>query len=301
MYDRLIKHQSGYALPMAMAVSLIIILINTTILGSVREKVKVSLELNDRGTAYVEAYSAMNDVIYNLLCSTNKPYSVTVHKRDGSTLEWNLFGEPIILTEGVRVRLRDLSGMISPLFNPTGFGKLVEYVSEDAKTSSVYMDALLDWQDSDDLKRLNGAESYDYRKSGVDYTPRNYYIQVPQEMQLLEGLDQGIYKRIENDLVYWTGGHTNYLTMSEETLCALLKNDSLVKTIVDLRKEGRLTGRIFSDMTGIPETESHVFRPSAWLKVEIIAQVGKTLERIDAVMVNRQTDISPFAWVEWRK
>jgi hypothetical protein len=294
-------NERGYALLTVMVISLIIVVVTMSITSTVRENIRVAIELNDKNMANLASYSAMNEVIYNILISTSTPYDMRIHKNDGSTEEWNLYGKPLELKKGITVRFRDIGGMVSPLFDPKELRELIEYISKDSEKSGRFFDSLSDWQDRDDLKRLNGAESYDYRAAGFSYSPRNFFLQVPEELKLIKGFDPSIYQSIKEDLVYWSGGKRNYLTMSEQTLKALLKNDPLVDTVIDLREKGELTKRIFRDLTGLPSAEETSLAPSGLIKVEITAEKGKAVDRIEAVIAKRQTSNRPFFVAEWRR
>lgn len=294
-------NQQGYALPTVIVIALIISVITMSIAFSVREKTAVALEMVDRSSACLKSYSAYNETLYNILTSTFTSTGLKIYQEDGSELAWNLYGEPIELAEGVTVELRDGAGMLSPLFHPGYLRKLMEYTCKDSKKINSFVDTLADWQDTDDLKRLNGAESYDYRMKGYSCRPRNFYIQVTQEILLLRGFDPELFGKIRDDIVYWGGGNINYLTMSEKLLRALLENDLLVDRIIRIRKEGKLTGRIFSSLTGIPETEENIYAPSGWIKVKITAKVGKAVDRIEAVVKKRGSAKRPYMVSEWKK
>ena len=51
------------------------------------------------------------------------------------------------------------------------------------------VDSLLDWRDSDDLHRLNGAEKETYEALEPPYIPRNGKIMDPAEFFLIHGTD----------------------------------------------------------------------------------------------------------------
>ena len=254
-----------------------------------------------RDKACMKARSALNEVIYDILTSHFTPAGLTIHDQDGTLKQMNLYGDPIVISEGVEVRLRDISGMVSPLFHPKYIRMLTEYVSKDSKLTNSFVDTLLDWQDADDLKHLNGAESYEYRSAGYQYTPRNYYIQVPEELMLLKGFDRHIFGKLKDDLSYWGTGAINFLTMSERLLRAVLRDDSLVDRIIQIRKEGVLTEKIFREMTGIPCTEIYTFHPSGWIRIKITGREGKAVDQIQAVFVKRETKQRPFMWTQWRR
>jgi len=292
--------EAGYALFAVLLISMIIMVISGSLVYSVRQRVKLAGEMKARNRAYMKTRSAMSQVMYDVLTSTFTPTGLTIHDQNGTLKEMNLYGDPIAISKGVEARLRDVSGMISPLFHPNYIRMLAEYVSKDSKVSNSFVDTLLDWQDADDLKHLNGAESYEYRSAGYQYIPRNYYIQVPEEIMLLKGFDRHIFDKMKNDLAYWGTGTINFLTMSERLLRAILRDDSLVDRLIQMRKQGVLTGKIFRDVTGIPSSERYVFAPSGWIKIKVTAKVGKTVDTIQAVIVKRETRQRPFMVTQWR-
>jgi type II secretory pathway component PulK len=291
----------GIALFTALVMALIISVITMSIAFTVRQKIVLTHDLTDRSTAWLKAYSGYNEVLYNILTAGFSPTGLKFKQTDGTELFWNLYGEPIEISEGLTVRLRDGAGMLSPVFMPRNLKRLLEYVSKDSKTTNLVSDALADWQDPDTFRRLYGAEDYDYRIAGYSYGPRNFYIQVSQELMLLKEFDSALYEKIKDDLVYWSGRHINYLTMSETVLRALLANDVLVDRILQLRKDENISAGVFRRLSGIPLSEQSIPFPSGWIKIEIKAQVGKTVEKIEAMLVKAELAHRPFMVVEWKR
>ncbi len=293
--------EDGYALPIVLLISLIIIVLGVGIAWSVRNRIDIAIELNDRNSAYLKSYSAMNEVIYHLVTSTFTPTGIKFQPGNEKETGWNLYGRPIKISDGVTIRLRDTAGMVSVLFAPDLLRDLVEYAGGNSKKAVAFLDSLADWQDKNDFKRLNGAESFDYRTAGYAYVPRNFYIQVPREIMLIKNFNKGIFGKIKGDLTYWGGTTVNFLTMSRRLLKALLHNDSLVERIIKLRGEGRLTEKVFRDLTGIQATERNIFMPNGLIQVDITAHVGKTVDRIKAVLAKRQWQRRPYLVTAWRE
>ncbi len=70
----------------------------------------------------------------------------------------------------------------------------------DAQLPSVTINraaAILDWRDSDDLMRLNGAEKKQYQDAGLNYQPRNQPFQTLEELQMVLGMDDATLKWLE--------------------------------------------------------------------------------------------------------
>ena len=66
------------------------------------------------------------------------------------------------------------------------------------------MDAILDWRDVDDLRRLNGAEASDYRDAGLDYGPRNGPFRHLHEVRQVLGVDAALFDRLLPNLTLWS-------------------------------------------------------------------------------------------------
>lgn len=58
------------------------------------------------------------------------------------------------------------------------------------------VDALMDWRDPDDAKRLNGAEAPEYRAAGRNYVPANANFETIEEVQRVLGMTPEIYAKI---------------------------------------------------------------------------------------------------------
>lgn len=294
-------NQSGYALPTVMAVSLVITVLTMAMAQSVRQRIQLGIELKDRMTAYTRSYSAMNEVLGNILSSTLTFDGIEIHTEDDAAAQWNLYGNPIALGDDVSVRLRDLGGTVSPVFNTDFLRRLVAYRTKDEAAAAAFADTLADWQDQDYLKHLNGAERFEYSGAGTDDMPRDFYVQVPEELLLLKGVDTEVYNAIKDDITFWAIGVTNYLTMSEGLLHAVLGNDTLADRIVDLRKKGELTPAVFMKLTGIQPSMDNLYMPSGWIRVEVSSTVGKARDKIDAVIRKQESSSGPLVVAEWRR
>ena len=54
--------------------------------------------------------------------------------------------------------------------------------------------AILDWRDQDDLLNIDGAEKNEYRKANLKYAPRNKPFQTLEELQMVLGMNERLYK-----------------------------------------------------------------------------------------------------------
>ncbi len=297
----ILNTDDGYALPVVLLISLIIMAISMSMSLVTRSSLATAYDLKSRSRAMMSAYSAMNEVMYRIATATFNGNLLQVTTADGTTQDWTLYGKPFTLAAGVTVRLRDTGGMFSPLSNPRQLARLAAYVSGQDNITDQLIDTLSDWQDTDVFKRLNGAEDFEYRSSGAPYVPRNFFLQLPEELMLVKGYTPDIYRKLKDELVYWGSPTSNYLTMDEKAWRALLRDDDLVERLVAMRERGELTARSFQELTGIKKTEYQLLAPSGWIQVSIRAEVGKARDSITAVIFKKQLRNKPFMIASWKK
>lgn len=86
-----------------------------------------------------------------------------------------------------RFALQDDRGRMSPAWvDPALRARLIAQLGGDARQSEDYLAKLLDYQDSDDLTRLNGAEAEEYEDAGLP-PPANRPLANPLELRRVLG------------------------------------------------------------------------------------------------------------------
>ena len=294
-------NQKGYALPMVIAISMIIILMTLSIAISMRQRIAVISELRDQSIARLKSYSGFNEAMYNILTSNFTSTGIKIYLPDAKWKIWNLYGDRIYLDDSVSVQLQDIAGMISPLTQPQYLAALLSRASVSTSDVTSFLDKLADWQEPGELKRLNGAKAWDYLAAGYSYTPRNYYIQTIDEIRLLKDFDDSPLDAFRENLVYWGSDYVNYLTMSEKLLRALLKNDRTVTDLLEMRRNQVLTGDYFTALTGIQPTDSVRMGPCGMIQVTVTAREHSAVDEIKAVIIKRELHEKPFTILEWKR
>jgi general secretion pathway protein K len=106
----------------------------------------------------------------------------------------------------LRIRIQDEMGKID--LNQTDGSTLTQLFQSaglDAMATGALVDKVLDWRDSNPLKRTNGAKADEYRAAGYDYGPRNGPFQSVDELTLVMGMTHDLYKRVEPALTVYSG------------------------------------------------------------------------------------------------
>lgn len=129
--------------------------------------------------------------------------------RDDPALRWPLDGQPQRVTIGdteVRIAVRDENGKVDiNNAQPALLTVLAAAAGVPEGQRAAFADAILDWRDDDDLRRPKGAEAPDYRRAGLDYTPRNGQFARVQELRLVLGVTTKVYRALEPLVTVHTG------------------------------------------------------------------------------------------------
>jgi hypothetical protein len=317
MYFNTFNRQDGFALPLVLGITAMITIIILTISDSVSRKIAVTTELVNHVQADLAAISGFNQALFFMLQSTYTPTGLLIHSPvspsgpdtesesdigpdDLSGTFWNLYGDPIVLGSDTTLELRDTAGMVSPLHPGPVFFRVMSSLFPDVDHPARVLDALNDWQDKDDFRRLNGAEAWDYRERGLPYTPRNAYIQSLSELYLIKHVEPDLIAGMSDHLVYWPSGNTNYLTMPEDLLKMVIQDDDLTGQILNFRENRQLSPTLFMALTGIRPAMETTFFPSGRIRLTVTAQKDTAHSVIQAVVSPRSAGDIPYTLYSWR-
>ena len=135
--------------------------------------------------------------------------------KDDST-RWPFNGELSYLDfdDGVvQVMIRNTSGLVD--INTASadlLEKLLSLIDTDETKRQELVDAILDWRDSDDLRRLNGAEDAEYKTEGLSYgTPDRRFFSIA-ELRYVLGMETSIYNTLAPFITVFSG--VNFVNQS---------------------------------------------------------------------------------------
>lgn len=333
-HSQITNHESnGFALPLALGMALIVTVIILALSDSSSHRLSLAADLDDRAGAEMTGYSAFNRILFTLLTARFTPASAIPiqadpapqtpdtfpffqHEPPASSVQWPLYGRPFspsfpdssVYPERyqVTVRLRDVAGLVSPLGDQRLLAALLDAVLEDRDRVHQVLDSLADWQDEDDFRRLHGAESWDYRAAGLDYVPRNAPVQSLEELELIMGVDRDLLNLLGDDLTYFPAGHINHLVMSDRLLRAVIPDADTADLVLALRRDGVLTPRDFTALTGIAaDSEDFLFHTSFRYVLEIEVRDkspgARAGEHIQVVINLAETRECPYQILHWQR
>jgi hypothetical protein len=263
-----------------------------------RQWIELAWRASDKVSARLAAYSAYSEIAYAVAAESFEQAHLraTLNGREG---RWPLWGERIEYAPGVEVRLQDLAGVLPVIASPRTIGDVID--AGNPQTQAVRAaDALEDWMDDDDFKRLNGAESHEYRRLGLGYAPRNGQPQLAEEFALVPGIGTQGYERVRDLTTLWAEGTENPLTMDRE-LWKVFFGPQRAASLEGLRRTGLLNRQTFTGIAGELRWDDVTFFPSGWVRVRIRARVGEGADELEAVVARHTTSTDrPLVVAEWR-
>jgi general secretion pathway protein K len=140
----------------------------------------------------------------------NRAILFVLDERDNEHLPVDGSAETFSLNEiEVTVRVQDELGRIDINHADASLlANLFRAADVPADKAQQLADGVLDWRDSDSLRRLNGAEQKEYQQAGLPYQPRNGPFLTIEELRLVLGMTPEIFQRVEPALTVYSGKAT---------------------------------------------------------------------------------------------
>ncbi|MCP8687240.1 general secretion pathway protein GspK [Marinobacterium sedimentorum] len=191
----------------------------------------------------------------------------------------------------VRVALQDESGKIDLNAAPVELlGGLFLAAELDNATADALADAIMDWRDDDDLRRLNGAEDDDYLAAGREYGAKDAAFERVEELQRVLGMTADIYRRVKGSLTVFNGlPAINPLYAPRLALLALPGADEgTVEQYIEQRRRNRVDG-LEAPEPPLPESPYlSVGREGANYTVLAEAEVGPVVRARFSAQIQRR-------------
>jgi general secretion pathway protein K len=120
--------------------------------------------------------------------------------------------DSVVMEDGAsyRMSVADLGAKVN--INQAGEDDLRRYFtakSFDAIVADALAQAIMDWRDADDFRRVGGAERDDYLKAEAPELPRNGPFESVDELRFVKGMTPGLLAKIRGDLTVFGSGLVN--------------------------------------------------------------------------------------------
>ncbi len=238
-----LKDQRGIALIQVIITTTIILLLTIFFLTLAKSQVNRAQSLQDKSTAYLNHYTAKNRLLFGLL--TN---NVEQLRKKG----WNFHGQPFEIMPGTSVQLQDLAGLFSltSMTQGTFLQKLLEEYIDKGEARTIAA-SVMDWVDSDNSSRSNGAEQADY--AGV--TVRNGPIQTFTELAYVKGMTIEAEQVLMENATFQPTAYFNPMTAPERLLAAYVGDKGKAAAVTALKKQKNFNSRAVEDLTQVTHDE----------------------------------------------
>lgn len=299
--------ERGSATILTLLISAVILTVAIGFNWIVKEHLKAAEGLKTKAEGMVEARSTYDSLIYYILSGrvTQKEIVFSGEQTVLGIKRIPLGKNGIRLENGIYVQIQDSSSLVSlAIPDVEVLTRLASVVGARPETLSSLADSFLDWIDPDDLKRINGAESFYYQTEGKPYVPRNFPLQYKPELGFIRGMDPEIYAKMEPYLTILPSLGFNPNTASDVTLMAHL---DIGKDTVEKLKNYVAQRPIFTDnemlaLTGkIPKHDPDGFNyfPSPFFEITVAVGNPKIVYTLNAGVDIRPTPTFPYGVIYW--
>jgi general secretion pathway protein K len=290
--------QKGLALVLVLWVLSLMTIMAGSFALSMRRETAIVAGIRDNAQALAVAESAIAMAQMMLL----NPDQSQRWRTDGSIYQID-YTSPRQSVASVRIQMQSETGKIDlNRADQILLQALMSHAPVAAEQQTKIVNAILDWRDPDDLVHIDGAEKKEYQDTGLSYQPRNQAFQSIEELQLVLGVDEQVFKWIEPLITIYSGqAQVNLQLAAKEVLQVMPGLDAaLVDEFIAKRLE--------SVKNGLP---APVFPLSAGQnpaggQADTLAIVSEALmtdgtsARISALIKPSNDERSPFQVLKWQ-
>lgn len=288
------NNSRGIALVIVLWVSALLAVIAGGFVSATSGESRIARNLVENAKSEALADAGINLAILKLL----EPAGETAWRHDGTVQDVTVAGGQVAIMiedEGGKVDLNHAPDeILRGVFASAGIG---------SDELDAIVDAVIDWRDTDNLRRLNGAEDSDYRAADRAYGAKDRPFEVLDELLHVLGMTPEIYAKAQPALTVYSGqAGIDFNTAPRQALLALpgVGVDDV---------ETFLAARAVDDTTAITLFESigdiRRFRGTANRSLFTIRALARTASGAsfvrEAVVQLRKGTRNPFEIRVWRR
>lgn len=234
-WDR--RRSGGFALAIVLWVLAGLAVVAAAVASTAHTNATSTKLLRDRVRAEAAFISTAARV--QMLASTGRSGRTTL---DGPLGTLPVDGRDLRVEDGETVQPQELRGLVDLNLSPTPrTARLLEQCGVDTQQALKLADALADYVDEDGLKRINGAEAFDYRAAGKT-APRNARLLSRDEVWRVLGWSEARERWLEAGcdrmITVHGDGALNRNTAPAAVLRADGLDDTQARALVDARRDG---------------------------------------------------------------
>jgi len=263
--------QKGIALIQVLLISAILSVLALYLTSTAKSQVKIAQWSSDKAQALIEIENTEAVLIFNLL-TQKRTIDSSSNITNSVSSKWNFFSKPFFIDKYTEIQLQDQTGLINAHFPQKKYLKLlIASLGYNSFKINHIVDSLLDWQDIDNIPRVNGAELSSYTS-----TIRNGSVPNLHDFKFVDGITPELEQvLLKNTTIYRMGSFNP--TNSPEYLLKAITNNDAAEQVIELRNNNKLTKRNFTQITGIVEDDDVFFYPSNYFGIKLKSRVGSSI------------------------
>jgi general secretion pathway protein K len=217
------------------------------------------------------------------------------------SLEVGLRDSVQMIDEGwYRVALSDLGARVNVnRATEDDLRRLLIALDIDAAKADGLAQAIGDWRDEDEFRRLRGAEREDYLKAGARELPRNGPFESVDELRFVRGMTPELLAKVRDYLAVWGSGQINVNVATRAVLLSLPGVTPLAaELIVQMQRSGRRVDNVQQLRDLIPsQARAPLERALAELLPKITFDTHEVLARSDGWTAGSPIRVREYAVV----
>ena len=257
------KKQRGIALVQVIIITSIILLLTIFFLSVAKSQVTRAAALQAKSLAYLAQYSGKNRVLFGLLTK-----DIVQLRQQG----WNFYGQPFSINDHTQVQLQDLNGLFSliTMTDASLLERLLQQYLENKQAATV-ANSVMDWIDSDSIRRAHGAEQNDY-PAGI--TVRNARIQSFTELVYINGMSVEAEQSLIASTTFQPTPFFNPMTAPETVLAAYTQDRNKAFAVKALQQTSDFNRQEVKALSGLESDESIAYIIGPGYRIMLTAQVA---------------------------
>lgn len=162
-------------------------------------------------------------------------------------------------------------------------------------------DALLDWRDEDNLKRLFGAETAAYAAQDLGYGAKNGLMNTVAELGRIQGMTQAVYDEVSPMMTVYSGQARVDITSAPQAVLRALPG--MTALAMDSIIEARASGAANVDLSLLPaETRQYIGAgQDTFIRISSQAKVNDSISGIIAVIQLEPSANLPVTIMSWQQ
>tara|TARA_B110000208_G_scaffold190553_1_gene254730 strand:- start:1380 stop:2315 length:936 start_codon:yes stop_codon:yes gene_type:complete len=293
------KHELGVALLQVLLICTLISLLAIRFTQTARDQIAIAEQFDLRVRAEMEAYSAINEVIFVLLSDVIRKSSLNATRGIRSFPEKdriNRFGSPMVWRSGVTIKVQDLNGLLPQMFpsHPL-WRQLLVSRNISNEQADVYLGSFKDAQDADRRSWIMGDYEPNFLPLGQPYP--NGYIQNSKLVKWVfydnEELASDLLEISDVAAPY----ELNILNSPEPLLRALL-GDSMADEVISARSGRNYNYRLAANKLPFELLSEEGMTPASnRLNIEVIVKAGGANWREKRTVIFSKGSSPPFEFI----